>query len=363
MSPVFLADIPSPPRGVVYLGPLPLRAYAFCIIIGIVVATLWGNRRFVARGGRPGRVTDITVFAVPFGLVGGRLYHVITDNELYFRSGENPWRAFAIWDGGLGIWGAIALGAVGAWIGCRHYRVPLSAYADAVAPGVIVAQAIGRLGNYFNQELFGKATTLPWGLDVYLRTPGGVAGTQAMCGPVATTAPEFPTSYIKADPTVLCGTYHPTFLYELLWNLGIAAVLVWADRRFRLGRGQVFWLYVAGYTLGRGWIEMMRIDTANKFFGIRINVFTSVVLFVVAVVILVARRHVGREDPASLLGIPSGGDTGSAGSDRDGPNDLATASTTRSAGSAAASDASPGTAASGADVLRTTNVADHSPDA
>jgi prolipoprotein diacylglyceryltransferase len=171
---------------------------------------------------------------------------------------------------------------------------------------VIVAQAIGRLGNYFNQELFGRATTLPWGLDVYLRTPGGAAGRQADCGLGG--APEFPTSYIKADPTVLCGTYHPTFLYELLWNLGIAAVLVWADRKFRLGRGQVFWLYVAGYTLGRGWIEMLRIDTANKFFGIRINVFTSIVLFVVAVAILVARRNVGREDPASLRGKPSGSD-------------------------------------------------------
>jgi prolipoprotein diacylglyceryl transferase len=307
MTPVFLADIPSPSRGVIELGPLPLRAYAFCIIIGIVVATLWGNRRFVARGGRPGRVTDITVFAVPFGLVGGRLYHVITDNELYFRAGRNPWKAFAIWDGGLGIWGAIALGAVGAWIGCRYYRVPLSAYADAVAPGVIVAQAIGRLGNYFNQELFGRPTTLPWGLDVYLRTPGGAAGTLADCGPLGG-APEFPTSYIKADPAVLCGTYHPTFLYELLWNLGVAALLVWADRKFRLGRGQVFWLYVAGYTLGRGWIEMLRIDTANKFFGVRINVFTSIVLFVVAVAILVARRNVGREDPASLRGKPSGSD-------------------------------------------------------
>lgn len=297
-----LADIPSPPRGVIDLGPIPLRAYAFCIIIGIVVAALWGNRRFVARGGRPGRVTDIAVYAVPFGLVGGRLYHVITDNELYFRAGRNPWKAFAIWDGGLGIWGAIALGAVGAWIGCRRYRVPLSAFADSVVPGVIVAQAIGRLGNYFNQELFGSATTLPWGLDVYLRTPGGVAGTQADCGLV----PEFPTGDIKANPTVLCGTYHPTFLYELLWNLAIAAVLVWADRRFRLGRGQVFWLYVAGYTLGRGWIEMLRIDTANKFFGIRINVFTSIVLFLVAVVILVVRRHVGREEPESLQGLPSG---------------------------------------------------------
>ena len=342
MNPVFLADIPSPSRGVVELGPLPLRAYAFCIIIGIVVATLWGNRRFVARGGRPGRVTDITVFAVPFGLVGGRLYHVITDNELYFRAGRNPWKAFAIWDGGLGIWGAIALGAVGAWIGCRYYRVPLSAYADAVAPGVIVAQAIGRIGNYFNQELFGRTTTLPWGLDVYLRTPGGVAGTVADCGPPGG-APEFPTSYIKADPTVLCGTYHPTFLYELLWNLGIAALLVWADRKFRLGRGQVFWLYVAGYTLGRGWIEMLRIDTANRFFGIRINVFTSIVLFVVSVAILVARRHVGREDPAALLGRPSGSDpdgaaAGDGADDADGPAPRGAADAAEPGGAAATDD-------------------------
>ena len=299
----YLADIPSPPRGVLHIGIFPIRAYAFCIIIGIIVAVIWGNRRYVARGGRPGRVTDVAVFAVPFGLVGGRLYHVITDNELYFRAGKNPWKAFAIWDGGLGIWGAIALGGLGAWLGCRYYKVPLSAFADSVAPGVIVAQAIGRLGNYFNQELFGSQTTLPWGLDVYLRTPGGVAGTFDQCQAFGAT-PEFPTDYIKATPTVLCGTYHPTFLYELLWNLVIAAVLVWADRKFRLGRGQVFWLYVAGYTLGRGWIEMLRIDTANKFLGLRINVFTAIVLFVVSVVILIVRRGVQREDPASLLGRP-----------------------------------------------------------
>jgi prolipoprotein diacylglyceryl transferase len=296
----YLASIPSPPRGVLHLWILPIRAYAFCIIIGIIVAVIWGNRRFVARGGRPGRVTDIAVFAVPFGLVGGRLYHVITDNELYFRAGLNPWRAFAIWDGGLGIWGAIALGGLGAWIGCRYYKVPLSAFADSVAPGIAVAQAIGRLGNYFNQELFGSPTTLPWGLDVFLRTPGGVAGTLAQCPAV----PEFPTDYIKAVPTVLCGTYHPTFLYELLWNLGVAAVLVWADRKFRLGGGQVFWLYVALYTLGRGWIEMLRIDTANHFLGLRINVFTSIVMFVVAVVILIVRWGVPREDPATLWGRP-----------------------------------------------------------
>ena len=150
---------PSPPQGVWYVGPIALRAYAIFIIIGIVVAVWWGNKRFVARGGRPGRVTDISVFAVPFGIIGGRIYHVITDNQLYFGEGRNPWNAFAIWNGGLGIWGAIAFGAVGAWIGCRYYKVPLSAYADSVAPGIAVAQAIGRLGNYFNQELFGAATT------------------------------------------------------------------------------------------------------------------------------------------------------------------------------------------------------------
>lgn len=295
----YLADIPSPSQGVWYLGPLPLRAYALCIIAGIVLAAWWGGRRFVARGGRPGRVTDIAIWAVPFGLVGGRLYHVITDNELYFRPGRNPWKAFAIWDGGLGIWGAVALGGVGAWLGCRHYKVPLAAFADSIAPGLIAAQALGRLGNYFNQELFGARTSVPWALDVYLRTPGGVAGTIADCG---TGAPEFPTDYIKASPEILCGTYHPTFLYELLWNLVIAGLLVWADRRFRLGGGRVFWLYVAGYTAGRGWIEMLRIDTANHFLGLRINVFTSIVMFLVAIGFLIALRHRTREDPALLVG-------------------------------------------------------------
>ncbi|MTD16747.1 prolipoprotein diacylglyceryl transferase [Nakamurella sp. YIM 132087] len=297
----YLADIPSPAQGVWYVGPLPLRAYAVCIIVGIVVAVWWGNKRWVARGGRAGRVTDIAVFAVPFGLVGGRLYHVITDNELYFREGRNPWKAFAIWDGGLGIWGAIALGGVGAWIGCRYYKVSFAAFADSIAPGIVVAQAIGRLGNYFNQELFGAQTSVPWALEVFLRTPGGAAGTQEACG-IAGSTPEFPTDYIKATPEILCGTYHPTFLYELLWNLAVAALLVWADRRFRLGAGRVFWLYVAGYTAGRGWIEMLRIDTANTFLGLRINVFTSIVMFVVAIGFLIALRGRHREDPALLRG-------------------------------------------------------------
>lgn len=292
-----LATIPSPPQGVWYVGPIALRAYAIFIIIGIVVAVWWGNKRFVARGGRPGRVTDISVFAVPFGIIGGRIYHVITDNQLYFGEGRNPWNAFAIWNGGLGIWGAIAFGAVGAWIGCRYYKVPLSAYADSVAPGIAVAQAIGRLGNYFNQELFGGPTSAPWGLEVFVRTPGGVAGQIPLNGNC-----EFPTDYVKATPEVLCGVYQPTFLYELLWSLGVAAVVVLADRRFQLGGGRAFAIYVAGYTLGRTWIEMLRIDPANQFFGLRINVFTSVFVFIGAIVFLIVRRHVGREDPAVVWG-------------------------------------------------------------
>lgn len=292
-----MAAIPSPPQGVWYVGPIALRAYAICIIIGIVVAVWWGNKRFIARGGRPGRVTDISVFAVPFGIVGGRIYHVITDNQLYFGEGRNPWSAFAIWNGGLGIWGAVSLGAVGAWIGCRYYKVPLAAYADSIAPGIVVAQAIGRLGNYFNQELFGAATTMPWGLEVFVRTPGGVPGVIPVTGTC-----EFPTDYVKAAPEVLCGIYQPTFLYELLWNLAVAAVVVWADRRYLLGGGRAFAVYVAGYTLGRTWIEMLRIDPANHIFGLRINVFTSVLVFCGAVLFLVLRRHVGREDPALVWG-------------------------------------------------------------
>jgi prolipoprotein diacylglyceryl transferase len=298
----FLAGFPSPPRGVWYVGPVALRAYAIFIIIGIIVAVWWGNRRFTARGGRPGRITDLAVFMVPFGLVGGRLYHVITDHERYFGPGRNPWKAFAIWEGGLGIWGAVALGALGAWIGCRYYKIPFTAVADSLAPGLVVAQAIGRLGNYFNQELFGSPTTVPWGLEVFLRTPDGVAGTQAMCT-AAGSAPEFPTDYIQATPTVLCGTYQPTFLYELLWNLAVAGLLVLADRRFRLGGGRVFALYVAGYTAGRAWIEALRIDPAlTRVFGLRVNVVVAIVMFLLAVIYLVVRRKATREDPLLVRG-------------------------------------------------------------
>lgn len=281
-----LATIPSPDQGVWYLGPLPIRAYALCIIAGIIVAIWWGERRWVARGGIKGEVTDIAVWAVPFGLVGGRLYHVITDNQKYFGPGKNPLAALEIWNGGLGIWGAIALGAVGAWIGCRRKGIPLPAMADALAPGIVVAQAIGRLGNYFNQELYGGDTTLPWGLEIYRRvTPEGRE--DALAG-------------VAIDHTPI-QIVHPTFLYELLWNLGVALLIVWADRKFRLGHGRVFALYVAGYTAGRFWIELMRTDEATLIFGTRVNVFVSGLVFIGAVVYFILARSRGeREDVAAL---------------------------------------------------------------
>ncbi len=281
-----LATIPSPDQGVWYLGPLPIRAYALCIIAGIIVAIWWGERRWVARGGIKGEVTDIAVWAVPFGLVGGRLYHVITDNQKYFGPGKNPLAALEIWNGGLGIWGAIALGAVGAWIGCRRKGIPLPALADALAPGIVTAQAIGRLGNYFNQELYGGDTTLPWGLEIYRRvTPEGRE--DALAG-------------VAIDHTPI-QIVHPTFLYELLWNLGVALLIVWADRKFRLGHGRAFALYVAGYTAGRFWIELMRSDEATLIFGTRVNVFVSALVFIGAVVYFVVARSRGeREDVEAL---------------------------------------------------------------
>ncbi|GGR01243.1 prolipoprotein diacylglyceryl transferase [Streptomyces netropsis] len=264
-----IAYIPSPSTGVIHLGPVPLRGYAFCIIIGVFVAVWLGNRRWIARGGRTGTVADIAVWAVPFGLVGGRLYHVITDYELYFGEGRDWVNAFKIWEGGLGIWGAVALGAVGAWIGCRRRGIPLPAWADALAPGLAVAQAIGRWGNWFNQELYGKATDLPWALK------------------------------IDADPGIgrIAGTYHPTFLYESLWCLGVAALVIWADRRFTLGHGRAFALYVAAYTVGRFWIEYLRVDDAHHLLGLRLNGWTSIVVFLAAIVYMIvsAKLRPGRE--------------------------------------------------------------------
>ena len=249
-----VASIPSPSVSEWHLGPFPIRAYALAILLGIVIAVWLTGKRMTDRGGNMDMVYDICLWAVPFGIVGGRLYHVISSPRAYFGEGGNPIKALYIWEGGLGIWGAIALGAVGAWIGCRRAGVKFSTFADAAAPGILIAQAIGRLGNWFNQELFGAPTTLPWGLEIDdAHLPAGF------------------------EPGTL---FHPTFLYEMLWCLAAAALLLMIDRKFKLLPGQLFFLYIAVYTLGRVWIEMLRIDDAEMVLGLRLNVWTSVLVLV-----------------------------------------------------------------------------------
>ncbi len=298
MTTTTLAYLPSPSQGVWHLGPLPIRAYALFIIVGIIVALVIGDRRWEARGGERGVIYDIALWAVPFGLIGGRLYHVITDWQTYFGDGGAGFiAALRIWDGGLGIWGAVALGGLGAWIGCRRRGIPLPAFGDAIAPGIVLAQAIGRLGNYFNQELYGRPTTLPWGLEIYERQDASGAVSPHLVNGVSTGQ--------------LVEVVHPTFLYELLWNLLVFAVLIWVDRRFKIGHGRLFALYVAGYCLGRFWIELMRSDVATDIAGVRINSFTSMFVFIGAVVYIMAAPR-GREDPSTLRGEPEEVEDGAA---------------------------------------------------
>ncbi|SDS75226.1 prolipoprotein diacylglyceryl transferase [Friedmanniella luteola] len=290
-----LLSIPSPSSGVWYLGPFPIRAYALCIIAGIVVAMVIANRRWRARGGSAESLETVLVAAIPCGIIGARVYHVITDYELYFGPGRNPVDALKIWNGGLGIWGAVAGGAAGAYVVARRRGVRFPPLLDALAPAVLVAQAIGRLGNWFNQELFGRPTSLPWALEI---------------------DPQFrPAGYASF------ATFHPTFLYELLWNLAVALVLVLLDRRFRLGHGKVFALYVALYSAGRFWIEALRIDTVNEIGGFRLNNYTALIAFLVATAVFVwlVRNRPGRE--AVVEARPAGADAGDAGDadDVDGP--------------------------------------------
>jgi prolipoprotein diacylglyceryl transferase len=265
-------SIPSPGNGVLQLGPIPIRGYAIMIIIGIAVAIWLGNKRWVARGGLPGQVSEVAMWAVPFGVVGGRIYHVLTDWSAYFGvGGRGFWATLKIWQGGLGIWGAIALGAAGAFIGCVRQGMKLAAFADAIAPGLVFAQAIGRWGNWFNQELFGRPTSMPWGLEI----------DQA----------HRPLDYINST------TFQPTFLYESIACTAIGFFLLWADRKFVFGHGRLFALYLAIYCASRGLIETVRIDEANHIFGIRLNVFTSIFVGIGAMVYYVrsVERFPGQE--------------------------------------------------------------------
>ncbi|WP_067498267.1 prolipoprotein diacylglyceryl transferase [Actinoplanes sp. TFC3] len=291
------AAIPSPAVSVWHLLGIPVRAYALCIVAGIVVAVLIMEYRLRRRGVAPWASLDMAVWAVPFGIVGARIYHVITSPGEYFGDGGDPLRIFQIWEGGLGIWGAVAAGALGAWLAARQLGLPLAVFADALAPGLPVAQAIGRFGNWFNNELYGSVTTLPWGLRVHdmdRSNPGHA-------------------TVIDGKAVTLPDLYHPTFLYEALWDVGVA-VLVWLlDRRFKFGRGRAFALYVMAYTLGRCWIEMLRIDDANHFFGIRLNVFTAIVVFLGALAYFVLVK--GPREYVVPLDAPESATEPAAGSD------------------------------------------------
>ena len=276
-------SIPSPAEGVLWLGPIPLRGYAFAIILGIIVAVWVSEKRWQARGGRLGDIQDIALWAVPFGLVGGRLYHVITDWEQYFGAGGEPIRALFIWKGGLGVWGAIMLGAVGAIIGAKTKGIKIIPLLDTIAPTCLLAMGIGRWGNWFNQELFGRPTDLPWALKIDAYVNDDPSNNMLWPSPYSATNP--PSTAVKgADGVYDYALFHPTFLYEFCWDIVLFFVIVYLQKKLRLGGGRVVALYVMAYCLGRGLIETLRIDNVQlaNVLGLRWSEWMSIILFVLA---------------------------------------------------------------------------------
>lgn len=264
--------IPSPSQSVWWLGPIPLRAYGILIVLGMFVAIYIGKKRYQARGGDGELLYDIAMWAIPMGIVGARLYHVITTPDDFFSSWETIAAIPRIWEGGLAIWGGVSAGALGAWIAVHRAGQRIGPVADALAPGILVAQAIGRWGNWANQELFGSPTTLPWGLqidDAHL-PPGYPSGT----------------------------LFHPTFLYESLWNVTMAVIIIVLDRRLKFRSGQVFALYLIAYGTGRIIMETMRLDEAHEYMGIRLNAWASIFAIVLACILVVYFQR--RNQPTTL---------------------------------------------------------------
>ena len=253
-----VASIPAPDVRDITLGPFEIRLYALCLLAGIAAAVWISMRRWRAVGGDPDLVLEVALWSVLAGLVGGRLYHDLTSWD---EVGDEWYGPIAIWQGGLGIWGGVLFGVLtGAYVTHRRGASVLKMM-DAAAPGILVAQGIGRLGNYFNQELFGGPSSLPWALEVDLQ--------------------HRPEEYI--DET----TFHPTFLYEMLWNFGGAALIVWLGHRFRLRAPGVFCLYVMVYSLGRIFWEQLRVDPSKMFLGQRLNFYVALALFLGAIVAFV----------------------------------------------------------------------------
>jgi prolipoprotein diacylglyceryl transferase len=249
--------IPTPSSSTLELGFFTFHFYALTILLGIFVALWLTKKRYEALGGNPNEITDLAFVVVPAGIIGGRLYHVITSPQKYFGENGSPIQALQIWRGGLGIWGAISIGALAAFLFFKVKKTSLSFYqlADAIAPSLLIAQGIGRFGNWFNGELFGRPTSLFWALEIPLdRRPIGYENFE---------------------------TFHPTFLYEALWCFVIAGVILRVKSFKKFKRpGIVFAFYVMAYSLGRFFIEVIRIDEANLIFGIRLNLWVSGLRFI-----------------------------------------------------------------------------------
>jgi len=251
--------IPTPSRSAVELGPLTIHFYALCILLGVIAAVVIGRRRYGKFGGDKDLITDVAIVAIPAGIIGGRLYHVITSPDAYFGANGHPLNALKIWDGGMGIWGAIALGTTAAFLAFRRLErgTSFAIFADSLAPGILIAQAIGRWGNWFNGELFGRPTKLPWGLEI----------------PRELRPPAF-TDF---------ATFHPAFLYESIWCIASALLLIFLSRRNSLQAGNLFILYIALYCAGRCGIEYLRIDQAHQILGLRLNEWVSAIGFLLSV--------------------------------------------------------------------------------
>lgn len=276
-----LAYIPSPTISQFSIGPVTIHIYALCILMGIVLAVWITTTRWKKLGGNFDQVLDITLVSVPAGIIGARLYHIITTPERFFGPDGDWAEMFRIWNGGLGIWGGVLFGALAAWAWCRYKHYPMALLADAIAPGLLVAQAVGRLGNWFNQELYGAPTTLPWGLK--LNMEGTAIGHSEQCYDGATC----PSGTL----------FHPTFLYEMIWNLIGAAIIVYIGSKAmkKLKAGSLFAVYIMWYTLGRTWIESLRIDYAHEFLGVRINVWVSMAVFVLGAVSFIVVQQMGKD--------------------------------------------------------------------
>ncbi|WP_431030569.1 prolipoprotein diacylglyceryl transferase [Plantibacter sp. RU18] len=273
-------SIPSPDISSFSVGPFTVHIYALCIIAGIIVATILTSRRLTKRGAEPGIVLDIILWAIPLGIIGARIFHVLTHPGDYFYPGADLLRTLYIWEGGIAIFGSLLGGAVGAYIGCRMTGIRFWTFADALAPGLLLAQAFGRLGNYFNKELYGLPTDLPWGLEIPASNPA------------------FPIG-LPSDTL-----FQPTFLYEILWNLLGVAVILWIGHRFNPQWGRLFGVYLIWYGAGRTVWETIRIDPSEYLFGIRANVWAAILAIVVGIAIIViqSRRHAGGEPSAYVDG-------------------------------------------------------------